>query len=252
MSPPKDSTQLHHDHSPEGIVARIAEDRKQSLLRDVIYGSIDGCVTTFAVVSGVVGADLSSGIVLVLGFANLIADGFSMAVSNYLGTKADQQLLEKARAIEEEHIRVVPEGERYEIKEIFRRKGFEGELLERVVDVIVSDRKRWVDTMLTEEWGLSLTPLSPWKAATATLLSFIVVGFVPLLPYTISALFNGSGEGLFVVSCVMTAMTFLGIGAFKSLQVDRHWLRGSIETLLMGGGAAVLAYVVGVLLKELA
>lgn len=61
-------------------------------LPEFVYGGIDGAITTFAVVSGVVGAGLGSAIVLILGFANLFADGFSMAVSNYLSTKSEQEL----------------------------------------------------------------------------------------------------------------------------------------------------------------
>ena len=98
-------------------------------------------MTTSAVVSGAVGADLFSGMVIILGFANLLADGFSMAVSNYLDTKADQQLLHRARRVEESHVDEIPDGKVEEIRQVFQQKGFDGDLLDRVVDVIRADRK---------------------------------------------------------------------------------------------------------------
>ncbi len=91
------------------------------------YGRIDGAVTTFAVVSGVAGARLSPWIILVLGFANLFADGFSMAAGNFLGTKAEQEDWRRLEAIENRHIDLAPEGEREEVRQIYRLKGFEGD-----------------------------------------------------------------------------------------------------------------------------
>ena len=106
----------------------------ESYLRDWVYGGIDGAVTTFAVAAGVAGANLSPQIVLILGFANLVADGFSMAVANYSGTKAEREQYERLIAIEHKHIAAIPEGEREEIRQIFAKKGFQGEDLERAVD----------------------------------------------------------------------------------------------------------------------
>src|SRR4026207_1713394 len=111
------------DHSPEAVRTRLTRPLRPSHLRDFIYGGIDGTVTTFAVVAGVAGADLSATIVIILGFANLIADGFSMAVSNFLATRAEIQERELARSEEELEIRRTPDGEREEIRQIFALKG---------------------------------------------------------------------------------------------------------------------------------
>jgi hypothetical protein len=115
-----------------------------------------GCVTTFAVVAGAVGGGFSEIVVIVLGFTNLLADGFSMAVSNYLGTKSEREAVEKARHRKCRHIEAIAAGERKEISQVFARKGFRGGLLERIVEVITSNSKLSVDTMLTEELGLQL------------------------------------------------------------------------------------------------
>lgn len=146
---------------PETVRRRLSRPPSSSYLRDFIYGAIDGAVTTFAVVAGVEGADLSASVVLILGGANLIADGFSMAVSNFLGLRAAHQQLERARREEERQVSLIPEGEREEIRQIFAAKGFEGKDLERVIDVITADRELWVSTMLSEELGLGGAEPSP-------------------------------------------------------------------------------------------
>lgn len=234
-----------HDHSPEGIQTRLASVR-HNYVRDWIYGGIDGAVTTFAVVSGVAGAQLSPIIVLILGFANLIADGFSMAASNYLGTRAEQDDYRRLEKIEYRHIEQFPEGEREEIRQIYRDKGFDGEQLEKAVELITSDKDRWVQTMLTEEYGLPAEIRSPVKAALSTFSAFIVCGLVPLLPY----LFHN--ENSFMISSVLTGITFFIIGSVKSRWSTSTWLRSGSETLLVGALAAILAYGVGVLLKGIA
>ena len=173
---------MEHEHTVEAIHERLSAGPRQNYLRDWIYGGIDGSVTTFAVVSGVVGARLSPWIILVMGFANLFADGFSMAASNFLGTKAEHEDLQRLEAVEYRHVDLAPEGEREEVRQIFRSKGFAGEDLTRLVDLITSDRTRWVRTMLTEEYGLPQEVRSPWLAAITTFSAFLVCGLVPLLP----------------------------------------------------------------------
>jgi len=237
--------ELEHEHTSEAIADRIAASN-HNYIRDFIYGGIDGAVTTFAVVSGVSGAELSPAIVLILGFANLVADGFSMAASNYLGTRAEQDDYKRLEKIEYRHIKFAPEGEREEIRQIYREKGFEGEELEKAVELITSDDDRWVKTMLTEEYGLAAEVRSPWTASTATFVAFVICGVVPLLPYVFGM--NAS----FLVSCVLTGITFFLIGSFKSRWSTTSWFRSGLETLFVGALAAALAYGVGVLLKELA
>ena len=235
---------MEHEHSRSAIADRLARAPTVSYLRDWVYGGIDGAVTTFAVVAGVVGAELTNRVVLILGAANLVADGFSMAASNYSGTKTEHEELAQLRAVEERHIDTVPEGEREEIRQIFRAKGFEGRDLEQAVAVITGDRARWVDTMLAEEYGLPKTVRAPLKAAASTFAAFLLCGAIPLLPF----LFQTSGQ--FEQSVVMTALVFFLIGSTKSRWSPVSWWRSGAETLLIGLGAAALAYLVGALLRS--
>lgn len=121
---------LEHGHTQKEIAMRFAKTPSQSYLRDWIYGGIDGTVTTFAVVSGVVGGQLSPLVILILGFANLLADGFSMAASNYLGTKSEAEQ-QHFKAVEAKNIEITPRDEKDEIRQIFQNKGLEGRLWKR-------------------------------------------------------------------------------------------------------------------------
>ncbi|HSB09707.1 MAG TPA: VIT1/CCC1 transporter family protein [Blastocatellia bacterium] len=236
---------IEHDHSPDAIRERLEGGPLHSYTRDWVYGGIDGSVTTFAVVAGVVGAQLAPGVILIIGMANILADGFSMAASNFLGTKTEHEELSHLEAIEHRHIERDPDGEREEVRQIFERKGFEGDDLIRVVDLITAERGRWVRTMLTEEYGLPQEIRSPWKAAAATFSAFFVCGLVPMVPFILG------WPRAFTVSTVLTAIVFFLIGSLKSIWSTVSWRRSGFDTLVVGSIAAALAYLAGVVLKGL-
>lgn len=240
------SRDLEAEHRPDRIRTRLHSSRQNSYLGDAVLGGIDGCVTTFAVIAGSTGAGFPAGVAVVLGLANLLADGFSMAASNYQAGKTERDRIARARRHEERHIDLIPDGEREEIRQIYAGKGFTGEALEHAVDNITRDRRLWVDTMLTEELGLPLETAHPLGMAFTTFGAFIAVGLVPLLPFFMPGL---GPEETFAASCVMTAIAFLGVGAIKGYWLGTRWWRSGLETLLVGGIAAVLAYVVGAWLR---
>ncbi|MHC4877500.1 MAG: VIT1/CCC1 transporter family protein [Planctomycetota bacterium] len=244
-----DQMNLRHSHTPEAIRARLQSSPEGIYLREFVYGAVDGTVTTFAVVSGVAGAGLSSGVVIVLGLANLIADGFSMAVSAFHGIRAEEEIRERVRQEEHQHIAQYPAGEREEIRQIFAAKGFEGDLLEEIVTVITADEKRWVQTMVQDEHGLALEGPDGFKAACATFVAFLLAGSVPLIVFLIDYFGLGSITTPFAVSSAMTGVAFFGIGALKSRFVERTWYGAGIETLLAGAAASALAWIVGWLLR---
>lgn len=240
------ATTLEHKHTPDAIRLRLDQGIRQNYLRDFVYGGIDGAVTTFAVVAGTMGAELATKIVIILGAANLLADGFSMAAANFLGTQAERADHERLRRIEEHHVDTIPEGEREEVRQIYARKGFAGEELDKMVALITSNRERWVETMLTEEYGLPREVRSEWLAATSTFLAFILCGSIPLLPFIFE-----SGPP-FLSSAILTGIVFFVIGSVKSLWSTTSWWRSGAVTLAVGGIAAALAFAVGILLRNLA
>ena len=149
--------------------------------------------------------------------------------------------------LKKSHIETIPEGEREEVRQIYAAKGLQGEALEEVVRVITEGRQRWVSTMLTEEWGLQLELPSPIRAALITFLAFLVAGFIPLIPLIF--LFTFSLQAPFLISVIVTGVTFFVIGVLKGRVVERSLWRSGIETFLLGGSAAALAYLVGWLLQ---
>lgn len=237
-------------HTRDAIASRLAEGPKHSYLKDFIYGAIDGAITTFAIVAGVAGAGLSNGVIIVLGLANLLADGFSMAVSNYLGTRAEHQQREHAREIEKRHIRLFPEGEKEEVRQIFYNKGFEGDDLERAVNVITSDMDRWVESMLQDELGIPLNGPNPVKAGAVTFIAFFCIGAIPLVSFLIDWFIPIQFIEPFYMSIFLTGMSFFIIGTIKSRFILERWLLAGIETLLIGGTAALIAYYVGYFLQS--
>ncbi|KDM93109.1 VIT1/CCC1 transporter family protein [Photobacterium galatheae] len=245
---PDSDEKLSEEHRPEAIREKLNRPAKENVAADVVLGGIDGCVTTFAVVSGVVGAGFSPVVALVLGFANLIADGFSMAVSNYESIQTQGEFIQSIRETEQEHIRRVPEGEREEIRQIFQNKGFSGETLEKIVDTISADQQLWIDTMLIEEHGVQITNRNPVKAAIATFASFVFIGSVPLIPFMVPGL---TPLLQFAISACLAGLMFFSIGAFKSRLFDKPVFRSGISTLLTGGTAAMLAFLVGYVLREI-
>jgi len=221
-------------------------------LEDFVYGATDGAVTTFAVVAGVIGASLSPSIVLILGFANLLADGFSMAVGNYLATKAQREYIEKARKREEWEIDNLVEQEKQEVRDIYAKKGFKDELLDEIVGVITSRRKVWVDTMMREELGLIEGRRRPRDTAVTTFAAFNAIGLIPLLPFVVMFIISSStvsATDAFTYSIVFTAAAFFLIGSVKGRVVQKPLLRSALSTLLVGGLAASVAFVVGYILN---
>ncbi len=235
---------LEHSHDPKKIAERLARGPSVSYLRDWVYGGIDGAVTNFAIVAGVIGADLSSRVVLILGIVNVLADGFSMAAANFSSTRTEIEEYQLTRRMEERHIDVNPAGEREEIRQIFESKGFSGRDLDRVVDIITSDRERWIATMMADEHGIPAIQRSPIKSALTTFWAFLICGLVPIFPFAFGM------TNAFLISTIMTAIVFFAIGSIRSSWSPKSWWLAGLETLAIGLIAAGVAYAAGDFLRD--
>lgn len=244
-----EESSLEAEHRPEAIAERLAST-PTSHVSDWVLGAVDGVITTFAIVAGVVGAGLAAGVVVVLGVANLLADGLSMAASRFLGAQADVERRRVARQREERHISLVPEGEREEVRQLLAAKGFRGDSLEDAVEVVTADRSTWVEFMLTEELGFAPVPERPWAAGLATLGGFIVAGSLPVLPYVVEAT-PVDLAGPAVWSLALTIVAFVVVGVLKGRVVGLPATRSALRTLSVGGAAALVAFGVGFLLRDL-
>lgn len=239
--------ELVREHAPDAVAARLKRNRAPQNISDAVLGGIDGCITTFAIVTGSVGAGFPPHVSLILGVANLLADGLSMAVSNYESIKAHNDFIDAMRREEERHIEHVPEGEREEIRQIYAQKGFADAALEHIVATITADRRLWIETMLAEEHGLAGPHPTPIKSGLVTFGAFVVIGVIPLLPLLITSL---SVPTQLYASLALAALVFFGIGSLKSLVFGRPPLKTGIATLLTGGSAAAIAFVIGYVLRN--
>lgn len=224
--------------------------RHQNYLAEFVYGGIDGSITTFAVVAGAVGAGLDNTIIIILGFANLFADGFSMSIGAYMSAKSEKQNFHKQKAIESWEVDNLPETERDEIRDIYRKKGFEEPLLSQVVEVITKDKDRWVDVMMKDELGLIEEEKSPFQTGLYTFISFVVIGLIPLLVF-VADYINIEVPQKFLWSSILTGIGFIIIGFLKSKVTNNSVLKGISETLLLGSLAALVAYFVGDFLEQI-
>lgn len=220
-------------------------------LGDLVYGGLDGIITTFAVVSGVAGANLGTGVILIMGLANLLADGFSMATGAYLSTKSEQEYYRQERSREAWEVEHFPEAERAELLELYRARGYPDGDAAQLVAIQSRDKTRWVDAMMLEELQMLRNDGNPLLNAAATLLAFIVAGSVPLLIYLLGLIVPTPAGIAFPISLTLSGLALFGLGAAKVLVTGRKPLRSGVEMLLVGGLAAVVAYLVGVLLRGL-
>jgi VIT1/CCC1 family predicted Fe2+/Mn2+ transporter len=211
-------------------------------LKDAVYAANDGIVTTFAVVAGVVGASLDPLIILVLGFANLFADGISMASGNYLGTKSEKDLYSKERA---RNLRLLGEDkEKYKerIANFLRNKGYANSDLSGLSELIAHNEKFALDFIMHEEAGLvEQEAARPLKGALVTLASFMLAGLVPLVPY----IFFAGSASAFLYASIFTGIALFSMGATRSLFTEKSWLASGLEMFFVGGFAAVVAYAIG-------
>lgn len=231
------------------LVERIK--KFQEYLGEFVYGGIDGSVTTFAVVAGSAGAELSVSVVLILGFANLLADGFAMSVGAYLSTRSELDNYKKFHKRVENKIDENPESAKREVLHIFEQKGFRENILAQTVQVIIADKKLWAETIMKEKLEMLPEQKSPIAMGAVTYLSFVLVGLIPLLSYLLGWGLNGSHENLFVVSCILTSFAFATIGILKAFITQTSITRGMLETLALGGIAAVVSYFVGDILEKM-
>lgn len=231
---------LSHEHNHESSGRFVGE---------IVYGAIDGAITTFAVVAGVTGAALSPAIVIILGIANLVADGFSMACSNYLSERANRDFIRRERNREIWEVKHMPAAEREEIRQIMKKKGLKGKTLEKAVSAITSNKKVWVDTMMSEELGLVESDKQPLQTATMTFFGFITIGLIPLLSYLLAIWFPLFRAHTFFIACVMTFVALFIVGAIKRFVTKKNLWWSAFETVSVGGIAAVIAYSIGHILR---
>lgn len=213
-------------------------------LKDIVYGANDGIITTFAIVAGVAGAALGSNVIVLLGLANLLAAGFSMAASNYLGTKSEQDFYHRERGAEEREFHERPAEELAEMRGLLTQRGYKEHELGALLKLLFRQKDFWLDVMLEEELGIS-PPASlhnqALMSAGVTFAAFVGAGSVPLIPY----FFLPGAVNVFQSAIMFTAAALFLVGSLRSVFTGRHIALSGLEMLAIGGVAAGIAYGVG-------
>jgi vacuolar iron transporter family protein len=213
------------------------------MFRNVILGGQDGVVNVLGIVLGVATATNSTYIVLLAGLAATFAESISMAAVAYTSTRAEIEHYESEVRRELKEIDEIPDRERKEIEDIYRKKGFSGNLLKQVVDKICSNRKVWLGTMMRDELGLE-NPSEGMSAFWQAVLvggSAVVGSLVPITTF----FFLPVGASIPIALAASLAVLFV-VGAYKSRMTSGKWLKGGLELMLIGGAAAVAGWLVGV------
>jgi len=240
-------THRHGESAAEQLHYHLYGDphRRASALSDIILGGQDGLVNVLGVILGVAAATADTHIVLVAGLAATFAESVSMGAVAYTSRMAESDIYESERAREYRHVRHIPDLERQEIRDLYARKGFGGELLDRIVETITANPDVWVAVMLAEEHRL--TPISRTHALRAALIvgiSAVIGSLIPLAPFVVLPVAMSMW-----VSVVVAAVVLFAVGAYKArLTVGQPWQSG-LEMAIIGTVSALVGYAVGVLLK---
>jgi vacuolar iron transporter family protein len=209
-------------------------------IRDATFGANDGLVSVLTLLAGVAAASVDGKTVLIAGLAGLVAGAISMGVGAYVSAKAYRSYYRAELRREVEEMREKPDVERQEIRDIYRERGFEGELLERVVEKITSNPRTWLKVMMSEELGLSPQFGRPLSAAAVVFGAFLVGGIVPVLPF-----FFTEGAPALLTAFGLTAAALMVAGAIRSRYTGERPVLAGLELVLMAGIGFGAAFLIG-------
>lgn len=242
----------------ERVIEESSESHKTGgeLLKPIIFGGLDGILTSFAIVSGSAGGQLGTGVVLILGFSNILADALSMGVGEFLSSKAESEWILSEREREAWEMENYPEGEVKEMIEIYCSRGMNRNDAEQVVKIMSKYENFFVDVMMAEELQLKVPEddyiMESFKEGVIMFLSFAFFGSLPLLGYVIIPMyFTGLNDYLFETACVITGVVLFIMGSIKSAFSSSNWVYCGLETLVLGGACATIAYTVGQTIDDL-
>jgi VIT1/CCC1 family predicted Fe2+/Mn2+ transporter len=254
------ASRQYHDakSNSSGTSGEEGHQSEGGKLKPIIFGGLDGILTSFAIVAGAAGGKLSPNVVLILGFSNIFADALSMGVGEFLSSKAESEWILSERKREEWELENYPEGEIKEMVEIYESKGMSHQDAVQVIEVMAKYKDFFVDLMMSQELQL-LVPekdhiKESMKEGVVMFCSFAFFGALPLLGYVIiPLLFPELGPNiLFLTACFVTGIVLFFMGSVKSFFSSQHWFKCGLEALLLGGACATVAFTIGQFVEYLA
>ncbi len=216
--------------------------RKTGILRSTILGANDGLGSTLALVAGVAGATQANGLVIIAGTAGLIAGAVSMAASNYISVKAEQEVFESQARLQRDGIEFSPESKKEQLRKAYLAKGFTEAEATTVTERLARQPEEFVKALLAEQDGVSAASFeSPLNLAAYTGVAFTLAGIVPVLPF----LFLPTTSMATLASVAFTCVALFVAGALRALSTLQPFVRSGLEMLFIGLGAATVTYLVG-------
>lgn len=223
------AAEQHHGH----------RDVTGGWLRPTVFGAMDGLVSNFALIAGVVGATGAGRGAVLAGFAGLVAGACSMAAGEYTSVKSQTELMRAEIAVERRELARDPDGERAELAALYRARGLDHDLAQRVAAGLSADPEQALRVHVREELGVDPDDLpSPYLAAASSFGAFSLGALVPLVPF----LFGASG---LVVAVVVSVLGLFGLGAAVARMTARPWWLGGLRQLALGVGAATVTFGIG-------
>jgi VIT1/CCC1 family predicted Fe2+/Mn2+ transporter len=248
MEASKNFHDTRHDVEPS---SKEMHQTEGGFLKPLIFGGLDGILTAFAIVAGAAGGSMPIPVILVLGFSNILADALAMGVGEFLSSKAENEWILSERKRENWEMENYPQGEIREMIDIYEDRGMSREDATKVIETMAKYKDFFVDVMMAEELALQVPEedhkVESMKEGVVMFCAFASFGSLPLLGYVvIPALFPSSGEDvLFTAACIITGLVLFGMGCVKSNFSAANWFISGMETLLLGGACATVAYTIG-------
>ncbi|MGL4854120.1 MAG: VIT1/CCC1 transporter family protein [Lentisphaeria bacterium] len=216
------------------------------LIRQVTFGMNDGVVSIFALLAGIAGAGQSAENILITLCAATIAGALSMAAGEFISGKSESDYYKHEIGQERLEIRLCPEIEREELRRIYERKGFSGDLLEQIVAKISADEELWVKEMVIDELGTTeIEEDFQIKPSIVIFFAFILGAAFPLLPYLIFSKTTFASDSIFHISTVVTIVGLFLAGAMKHFVTGVNYLKSGLEMLVVGMFAYGISYMIG-------
>eukprot|EP00325_Prymnesiales_sp_UTEX-LB-985_P028947 CAMPEP_0174727850 /NCGR_PEP_ID=MMETSP1094-20130205/50595_1 /TAXON_ID=156173 /ORGANISM="Chrysochromulina brevifilum, Strain UTEX LB 985" /LENGTH=309 /DNA_ID=CAMNT_0015929679 /DNA_START=375 /DNA_END=1304 /DNA_ORIENTATION=- len=230
-----------------------SEEHEQSggRLKGVIFGGLDGALTSFAILAGSVGANLVPVAMLALGVSNVLANAMSMGVGEVLSSRSYSNYVRKERDREMWELQNFPEGEINEMVELFVARGMSREDAEVVIHKMAKYKDFFVDIMMTEELALPVPSegdsIESLKDGATMLASFAFFGLLPIVAFVVAGATAPilDTTALFACACGLTMVVLFVLGAVKAKFHDKRYCSSGCETVVLGASCAALAFLVG-------
>jgi len=222
-------------------------------IKSIVFGGLDGIITTFAVVAGGIGGKLSVDTILILGFSSVLADAISMGVGDALSTKSENEYILAERNREAWEFKNNPKGEIDEMVDLYVQKGCDREDAQIIVEKMAKYKDFFINVMMAEELELQVPDEdeNPWVDGGVTFLSFVFFGTIPLLAFAVLYGIQLSLADQFLISCILTGLALFGLGVVKSKFTKKPWWWAGLEVFSLGSCVAGLAYFVGWFMEEI-